>query len=201
MNTEKDYSLLRPFDLEAAKAGEAICWHEDGDVAINVYFVKECVIPVFEECFEDEQCGIFNYQQCNECLRMAPLCWVEGKPVYKGDVLYSTGGCHTGEYVAPNGKELIRTDLGEYLPVGDDCGSENCRIDYLTWTPPKVKREGWVNIIEYNRSATCGEIQDRMVRNCHIFPDFESATKWAAQCHDVIATVRIEWEEPAGGAA
>lgn len=190
MNTKKDYSLLRPFDLEAAKAWEAICWHEDGDVAINVYFIKECVIPVFEECLEDEQCWIFNYQQCNEYLRMAPLCWVEGKPVYKGDgPLYHHKQDRAGYYTFTaeyfkDGKLCLKSEPEGYLVASP----EN-----LTWTPPKVKREGWIAVQKGNPcfgyAALCSHV---------------CATKEQAEKHygaASVVVVRIEWEEPAGGAA
>ena len=38
--TEKDYSLLRPFDLEAAKAGAKVCYGSDGDCE-SVTFLAE----------------------------------------------------------------------------------------------------------------------------------------------------------------
>ena len=38
--TRKDYSLLRPFDLEAAKAGAKVCYGSDGDFE-SVTFLAE----------------------------------------------------------------------------------------------------------------------------------------------------------------
>ena len=81
----KDYSKLRPFDLTAAMRGEPICFHGLGqpfdfiagpDTA-GYYVVLDCLR--FQFYTEDK-------------LRMAPLGWVEGKPVYVDDVLYSNDG-------------------------------------------------------------------------------------------------------------
>ena len=85
MEHEKDYSLLRPFDLEAAMSGEKICWYANGD--IPKYFIVTPFGNVVANFTEDNKtecmCPCSNF-------RMAPLAWVEGKPVYKGDVLYSS---------------------------------------------------------------------------------------------------------------
>lgn len=110
MTTENDYTLLRHFDLEAAKRGEAIC-----DVARNYE-----VVTFAAEAGSDgnhavrlPSMNIVFAKSSN--LRMAPLAWVEGRPVYKGDVLYgkSSGRKYTAD------------------------GSENT-LDF-TWTPPKPK--------------------------------------------------------------
>lgn len=188
MEQQKDYSLLRPFDLEAAKRGELLCdvearvfWsYVAGPDSLSKYILKVDHAPMSN--------GEFTYPTSAAPLRMAPLCWVEGKPVYKGDVLYQNTAALPGDRVVVDGNED---------GIIDNQGRWNGR-SHLTWTPPKVKREGWVNIVRHDRCGVAGELTDRIVRNCDIFPTKEAAERFALQCRDVLATVRIEWEEPAG---
>ena len=134
--TEKDYSLLRPFDLEAAKAGAKVCWHEDGEVAVDVMFVRDRVIPLFEMCFSEERAAVFTHDDSRRYLRAAPLCWVEGKPVYPGDVLERENGkAFVPDIVAISGELGM---FGEGLP-------SFLNPELLRWPRPKpVKR--WINI-------------------------------------------------------
>ena len=107
MEQTKNYSLLRPFDLEAAKRGEPILWIDH---------------PIRWVALSDKE------------LRMAPLCWVEGRPVYKGDVLYRPG-INDGPVVA---LEIGNEEGDIYLSFEDDAGSEfaDNRRGYLTWADP-----------------------------------------------------------------
>lgn len=136
---EKDYSLLRPFDLEKAKAGEAICYYQDGTHREFItgpddhgYFVIK------------SQDGWFRFGK-HEDYRMAPLAWVEGKPVYKGDVLYGTAGLHKDRLATI--KCLYSDDAIGIEWVDSD--TANALIHNLTWTPPKKTREvkllGWLS--------------------------------------------------------
>lgn len=163
MNTEKDYSLLRPFDLEAAKAGHEIT-NENGDARIYVdgpdYMGQVCVKGCQGGLYIDPVGSLF----------MSPLCWVEGKPVYKGDVLYSK--------------------ITSFRYEAD--GSEN--DEFFTWTKPTVKRDGWVNV--YQQSSLIGS---RRSTGSEIYESKADADLGAGR--DRIDCVRIEWEEPAGGAA
>ena len=142
--TEKDYSLLRPFDLEAAKAGAKVCWHEDGEVAVDVMFVRDRVIPLFEMCFSEEQAAVFTHDDSRRYLRAAPLCWVEGKPVYPGDVLWQT--TLAGDVLKRKAKQISAD--GSYLEF-EETGSwaMDGSVSKLSWAepPPKpVKR--WINV-------------------------------------------------------
>lgn len=81
----KNKELLRPFDLTQAEAGAAICWSHlkeptafvgrtaDGDIAIR------------------RADGAIE-TPCESSLRMKPLFWKEGRPVYAGDRLWHTIG-------------------------------------------------------------------------------------------------------------
>lgn len=126
MEQQKDYSLLRPFDLEAAKRGEDICYVADRSTRIFI----DGPDSKGRVCVKDPVDGEFVLAHCGR-YRMAPLCWVEGKPVYKGDVLYQNTAALPGARVVVEGNED---------GITDDQGRWNGR-SHLTWTPPKVKRE------------------------------------------------------------
>lgn len=169
MEEKKDYSLLRPFDLEAAKRGEPfVYWNgsprqylggpdKTGRVAI---MDDEGVIQLSE-----------TYQ---ENYRMAPLAWVEGKPVYRGDVLYFGGE----EYTVDGGTEQVAFSTTHAKKRGPLPAPE---WSTLTWTPPMVKREGWV-VADINAAR-------RMTK--------ERAEEIVGEYTNLRA-IRIEWEEPAG---
>lgn len=79
----RDYSMLRPFDRAAAKAGQPICYF-DGELAKQVMInEKEIAID-----FESEGICLFCGELSTKNLRMAPLFWLEDKPVYTGDAVY-----------------------------------------------------------------------------------------------------------------
>jgi len=80
-----DLSLLRPFNLELAKSGEPICRFDTTPLLFVGAGTKQIVVE------HTKTNVIASYSEYN--LRMAPLTWIEGKPVYKGDVLwYKYGG-------------------------------------------------------------------------------------------------------------
>ena len=170
MEQTKDYSLLRPFDLEKAKRGELICWFKNGTRA---EYVGECGMynenDICVKYVDGDGCAIAGTFVMNESryFRMAPFCWVEGKPVYKGDVLYKD--CK--KFVV-NGMYGPKCVLADEPFVG-------CSVEKLTWNPPKVKREGWVNVYGYGSSF--------------IYATENDADNNALASR--IACVRIEWEE------
>lgn len=80
MNNKK---LLRPFDLAQAEAGAAICWsHLDEPIA----FVGRCSNNDIAVRRDD---GIIE-TPTSFSLRMKPLFWKDGQPVYAGDKLWHT---------------------------------------------------------------------------------------------------------------
>lgn len=119
---KRDYSLLRPFDLEAAKAGEQPI--SKGKV-VRYVAGPDCTDRV---CCENQN-GFYFIPKRN--LYAAPLAWVEERPVYKGDVLYVDG--------AP-----IEVTGGKDGEILSNLWSFDTK--YLTWQKPKVKKSGWVNI-------------------------------------------------------
>ena len=75
--------LLRPFDLAQAKAGAAVCWSYLDE---PVTFVGRCANSDIAVRRDD---GIIE-TPCESSLRMKPLFWKDGQPVYVGDSLWHT---------------------------------------------------------------------------------------------------------------
>lgn len=135
METNKDFSKLRAFDFEAARAGAAICWHADGEVLKDV-----TITPAGRVCGKWDSSPIIGSEEtwrpekAAELFRMAPLAWVEGKPVYKGDVLWAKYAirCYSPRHeVAAVRQGIICKDqiidiTGQWLPAGR-----------LTWEEPR----------------------------------------------------------------
>ena len=131
--TEKDYSLLRPFDLEAAKAGVLLC-DQSGSTLAGLL----CCTPDSSGYFRVWVNCIGGIVSClhGKNIRLAPLCWVEGKPVYPGDVLERENGkAFIPDIVAISGElRMLREGLPSFL-----------NPELLRWPRPKpVKR--WINI-------------------------------------------------------
>ena len=190
--TDKNYSLLRPFDLEAARRGEPICLH-DGEALQDVTITKFGTISGRLDSNSTE--SIWS-GATREDFRMAPLCWVEGKPVYKGDVLYrlaeaqrfvanSIYHCNDGDvFLFDSNRRCVRVD-------------EAAMVCDITWTPSKIKREGFVCITHLHSDTFVirGGLSNTVVRNGQIFTTYEAAQEWANTCKDVVCIVPLTWEE------
>lgn len=169
--TSKNYDLLRPFDMEAAKRGEIICAKGGGGewqyVAGPDSNGNLCLLTSSGTFIAGNGCS-------ERSVRMAPLCWAEGRPVYKGDKLWHTG---TEKWITVYalGSFSVPTVTVEGDPAG-------YHIDCLTWEAPKVKHEGWVNVYP-----------GKVLGSRDIHPSRAEADREAnASC---IVCVRIEWEE------
>lgn len=172
-----DYTLLRPFDLEAAKAGEALINPEDGTECLYVAGPH----PITQEIVVDFNSPYgFDFGEASD-FRMAPLCWVEGRPVYKGDVLYSA-------FLEGSPKRTVTGIDDDGILSTEERGLNTCDPEDLTWTPPKVKREGWVNVYPKPTEELVASVS-------HAHASKEKADSLAASGR--IACIRIEWEEPA----
>lgn len=129
-----NYSLLRPFDLDAAKNGEPICLADGGSAKFLAHepghpYLKDWGVIVI--CPQ----GISTYSEKGQRwqeeptkhdLRMAPLCWIEGKPVYKDDKLWH--------------KQLRSVVMAHHMrSSGTLCDKDNCGtyLENLTWEIPK----------------------------------------------------------------
>ena len=136
MEQQKDYNLLRPFDPEAAKFGDALidiggdeCSFVAGPHSITGEVVVEFSDIGFILCRSHE-------------ISMAPLCWVEGKPVYKGDVLYGKW-----DSASPTGY-VIGGVGGDGIPIHERSGCPlSDTLDKITWSKSNEKRE--VKLLAY----------------------------------------------------
>lgn len=156
MKQTKDYSLLRPFDLEAAKAGEIVQWYQDNS---TLEYIGPSTSLGEAGCFKwlsgEDTTGTYEGYKAEQ-LRMAPLAWVEGKPVYKGDILYwNKKSSYPGAVFTVGSKIIYGTLISgkTVMPDGtvypDDNESGMLAIN-LTWNKPKVKKSGWMNCYEHN---------------------------------------------------
>lgn len=137
---ERDYSLLRPFDMEAAKAGAMCCWGADRRLKYIGPSTRDTA-----ECFQwvdGSLAGRFETYQ-TEDVRMAPLAWVEGRPVYEGDVLYSS--FFRGEFV------VTGTDGQGQFKAGELSDNHATRFCSCSWTAPASGRQ--VALLAYLSSA------------------------------------------------
>lgn len=175
---KKDYSLMRPFDQKAAKEGDSICWNSSDEKLTGRYLAGPDKSG--DVAFEDVD-GDLYVSRVSE-FRMTPLCWVEGKPVYKGAVLYAYG-----DRVTANGTRSFKNLNDEYLPVGEF--GENVNVGSLTWNPPMVKREGWLNVYGFGKAAVLYETKSEA--------DKGATTPFGKIAASRLDCVRIEWEESA----
>lgn len=169
MEEKKDLSLLLPFDLEAAKRGELLIWDERETARWVGVSSKDGGIHIIEINMQEGAVRL-SYATVGD-LRMAPLSWVDGRPVYKGDTLF----------FKDSGQKLLVTSI-----------STDCPMDQLTWTKPvrMVQKEGWVNIYP----------PAQLMRENAAIISAAWATKEAADENAMdrrLACVRITWEEPA----
>lgn len=143
-----DYSLLRPFDLEAAKRGEPL-------TTPNHRFEGRPVLKYTAGPDSNGDIVVTNIEGGNfdiaapSCFAMAPLAWVEGKPVYNGDVLW---------YKQDGVADIKESRTVKGISMYDDQGLEWeeqpdgfynwSYIANMTWTKPKqkIKKQIWINV-------------------------------------------------------
>lgn len=163
---EKDYSLLHPFDLEAAKRGEKFAFVGANGLEQRKFIAGPDSIGMI--VIQDER-GMFQESGTYPYV-MAPLAWVEGKPVYRGDVLYLKD-------MLGSIKKFIATSFD-----GDKLWSNTgwMPLNLLFWQKPKTKREGWVNVYPGDEVAGCYHNKETADEHC---------------ADDRIACIKIEWEQ------
>ena len=133
---------MKPFDLAAAQRGCPI-QTRDGKPAKFLMHVPEAAAEYRVVALADGKVNGYvedgrfygEFESWNDLL-MAPLCQVEGRDVYPGDVLYHESGAVT-----------VFGMLGcclEVMYAGGECGLRS--PENLTWTKPKTKRVGWINV-------------------------------------------------------
>ena len=137
--TEKDYSLLRPFEPAAVKAGAKLVVESWQGLLDYVAGPDKSGWIV---CNNENDAFVFVSK---DRAKVPPLCWVEGKPVYPGDMLeveLVSGGDWREATVARSesahdGERIIAEGVGKEII--------NAPVSMCRWPRPKpVKR--WVNI-------------------------------------------------------
>lgn len=124
----KKFEELRPFDLEAAKAGAPICYM-DGDIPSS-WFIHDDVLYV-EWSNEPERFVQFKADTGLDRWCMAPLCWVEDRPVYKGDVLWNK--------LYPEYRyDVARFENGIIYSLQNETYSHCEDVENLTWVGPHL---------------------------------------------------------------
>ncbi len=133
MDHPQNADLLRPFDLEAAKAGAPV--QILGHTPIKMTYVAgpdSCGKYIFTipdgRFTRPESCEV-------ERLRMVPLAWLEGRPVYKGDRLYSS---FFKKMFVVGGVSCTDSD---YLTAPEINDRANTNISRCSWEAPKPKTE------------------------------------------------------------
>jgi len=131
---QRQYSLLREFNLEQAKAGDEILHllspsFTYTEVLQDVKF--KGVTSNLQEAFVEDKQGE-GYCYGTQRIKMKPLTWIEGKPVYKGDVLYFKlyDDCTVCEHKV----YLLKDNC-----LFDESGTYFVETKSLTWTKPKEK--------------------------------------------------------------
>lgn len=122
----KKFEELRPFDLEAAKAGAPICYM-DGDIPSS-WFIHDDVLYV-EWSNEPERFVQFKADTGLDRWCMAPLCWVEDRPVYKGDVLWN-------KLYPAYRYDVARFENGRIYSLQNETYSHCEDVENLTWVGP-----------------------------------------------------------------
>jgi len=135
--------LLRPFNLELAKQGEEICWSHL-DCPVTFIGVSQAGKIAFES---ENELGFIS----SSSFRMKPLTWIDGIPVYKGDVLWYRGQqfCIEVQGYNPTCEDgligIVVKSQTELISVGEQTSAP---FYQWQWDKPKqvVKRKVWINV-------------------------------------------------------
>ena len=137
VNKERDHSLQRPAVFANLKVGDRL-ERKSGTKAVVAYMGPDFAVLRFPDNSESAHFGSYVEQT----FRFQPLCWVEDKPVYRGDELYRPAVEKDKALVVSH---IERSDSGvEHLYFGNLAGATEFadnRRGYLTWTKPEQKRE------------------------------------------------------------
>jgi len=176
-NTQtNDLTLLRDFNLEDAKAGAAIC---SGSLMTDLTFIAAYKNSVFVELSVKCDALLLHSDE----VKMKPLFWLEGSPVYKGDIVYHN---HAGKGIV--------TSAENYEVIGVKFNNDNyasaCCCWNLSLTPfakPKTERKGWINI--WKCSSSIG-----VSTGSQVYADKEEALLGLVG-HYLLDTIEITWME------
>lgn len=176
----KDYSKLRPFDLEAARdRGELLTSFNDisqGNPVWRYTAGPDSEGKIIATVLDN---GRFTYPSRTSAFRMVPLAWARKSadedvlwPVYKGDVLYSSFFKSTFEVTGVDGDGQFKAEKYAHFAT---TYFESC-----TFIPPKVKLEGFAILRKKDLFSTKTAAEESL-RQCAL-PE-----NWIVS--------KVEWEE------
>lgn len=106
----KKLNLLRPLDVEAALAGAPVCYPHDDETRVEILSRADSIGAIAYLV------NGRNYLANTLAFRMVPLGWVDDRPVYKGDVLYSTFFASDGRLNSEGRFEVVGVEKGQFFP-------------------------------------------------------------------------------------
>ena len=138
MNEKHNCKLLRPVKFKDVQVGDVLVLKDSSPTSKSsvTYKSKDFVVLRFSDGSE----GTCYRSRLESDCELAPLCWVEDKPVYPGDVLYRPAVEKDKALVVSH---VTIKDGVEYLYFSNDacaCEFADNRRGYLTWTKPEQKR-------------------------------------------------------------
>lgn len=125
---QRQYRLLREFNLEQAQNGETFTYHLYYEKELK-YLSKSKDGVVFAE--DSAGCGMTTMAAY---LKMKPLCWVDGKPVYKGDKLWYKSKADNNYY-----QHEAWSITSDHL--FDEGSFGFVAVSLLTWDKPHVHQD------------------------------------------------------------
>ena len=164
-------NLLRPAIVADLKVGDQVL-DTDGET-VTLVTPTHPVTGEFVLSYGDAH-G-YCVSQPSDTFYLPPLGWVEDKPVYPGDVLYWKGVPGECQPLTVVGT------LGDWRCTHPNGAIYRFNASELTWSPPRVRKHGWVNVYEGGRTGA------------YTHPTQEAATRNADPGRK--GCVRIEWEE------
>ena len=134
MNEKHDFSLLRPVKFKVLAVGDKLAVKDEFSLLQCSVIYKSRVLVVLR--FKDDSESTSSKSKLEINYGLAPLCWVEGKPVYPGD----------GPLYYKDDPAWMYNKEGVFATsVRDDelhfHGGTAFPIDTTTWAKPEQKRE------------------------------------------------------------
>jgi len=167
----KKTQTLRPFEFEKSDPVDTVYISSTGVAKIiSGPDARDCV------CVSSN-----NYLQVihKMCVYQNPICWVDNKPVYQGDVLYFKSPTDKIEAAAFTVLQKGFTEF-EVILQGDGAKYITKDSKNLTWSAPKKIRKGWINIYLARCSGKVYETKDIADE---------------AACIDRVDCIEITWSE------
>ena len=141
--TQEQFELLREFDAANCCVGTKVIYADfnKGEICSPLNRLNEFIVNYEED-------GYIVHAKCTEKnLRLLPMTWLEGKPVYKGDTLYYKG---SDIALLKQGTSLIIIDtrLPNFAVLIDAGGFQRIiPFDALSWKNIQVPivHTRWIN--------------------------------------------------------